>query len=485
MKNRRYIKTIFIGSALLFGIGSCTNLVEDITSDPDLLLSEDLDSKNILQGVLLNNQFFQTSSAVRMSTLWMNQATGEDRQYIAVDDWNNTTAGDFDNTWALGYNTLSGAKDLQAKADAEFNNKSKGVGQVMEAYVAGTLASLFGDIPYSEFDYTGKNSTPIFDSQQDVYAQVQTVLDDAIKNLSMSGSINASKDVVYSGNANQWIKAANALKARFYLHVKDYPNAKLFAAKGMASPSDDLMAKFGNNYGQSFNPWYSFMVYDRPGYMTANDTYGVDLLNPASAKYRGNSKTKENARFNYTYLNDTNIYLGNGWNLNYFSNGDGWGAAGKFGSDTDMPLVSYGEMLLIKAEADARISGVSAGINSYNKYRQLLTSGYGLSPDYASMAHVYSDYVAADFNNGGIENPDGKTPVDALLREILEERYVYFIGSFESFTDFRRTNNIAGIQLKNYAGSAQRFLYGQSEINTNPNAPSPIPGITEKTPLYK
>ena len=485
MNNRKYIKTIILSGALLIGLGGCTNLVEDITSDPDLLLSEDLDSKNILQGVLLNNQFFQTSSAVRMSTMWMNQTTGEDRQYIAVDDWNNTTAGDFDNTWALGYNTLSGAKDLQAKSDAEFNFQSKGVGQVMEAFVAGTLTSLFGDIPYSEFDYTGTNKTPVFDSQQDVYSKVQTVLDEAIMNLGKSGSIDQSKDIIYNGNASQWIKAANALKARFYLHVKDYPNAKRYARMGISAPSDDLMARFGDNYEQSFNPWYSFMVYDRPGYMSANNTYGVDILNPDSPSYRGNAKTQENARFNYTYLNDTNIYLRNGWNLNYFSKDDDWGAQGKFGSDTDMALVSYGEMLLIIAEADARISGVNAGVTSYNKYRQLLTSGYGLSTDYSSMPHVYSDYVAADFNNGGIENMDGKASVSALLREILEERYVYFIGNFESFTDFRRTNNIAEIKLKNYSGSPQRYLYGQSEINSNPNAPSPIPMITEKTPLYK
>ena len=138
-------------------------------------------------------------------------------------------------------------------------------------------------------------------------------------------------------------------------------------------------------------------------------------------------------------------------------------------------------MLFRSAEADARISGISAGVTSYNKYRQLLSTGYGLTSDYSGRALMYDDYTEADFNNGGLENTDGKTAVNALLREIYQERYVYFLGYFESFTDFGRTNNIAEIKLKSYNGTPQRFLYSQVEINANPNVPSPLPKVTDKT----
>jgi hypothetical protein len=42
-----------------------------------------------------------------------------------------------------------------------------------------------------------------------------------------------------------------------------------------------------------------------------------------------------------------------------------------------MPLVTYGEMLLIIAEADARTSFAS-GLTSYNAYRALLNTGYSI-----------------------------------------------------------------------------------------------------------
>lgn len=483
MKQFKYTLYSLLTFVLLSVGNSCTNLVDDVTSDPDNLLSADVDSKNLLQGALLDAQFFQTSSGVRTSTMWLNQATGSDRQYITVENWNNATTGDFDDTWRVGYIAFKSARDLQVKADKEFNFKHKAVGQIMEALAVGTLTSLFGDIPYSDFDINGKKLTPKFDKQADVYAKIQTVLDEAIVNLTKSGRFSADKDLFYSGSVAKWTRLAYSLKARYYLHVKNYALAKTNALNGINNPGGDLIANFGGVYGQSFNPWGSFLDYDRAGYMSAEDSHGVALLDPDSPKYRGNSKTDETARFSFNYFYD-DFYYGTGWSLNYFSLADGWGEEGKFGIDTDMPLVTYGEALLIIAEADARTQGVAAGVAAYNNYRQLLSTGYGLTSTYAALDHRYDNYTAADFNAGGIENPGTLTAVNALLREIYEERYVYFLGYYEAFTDFGRTNNIAGIPLKNYAGTPQRFLYSQVEINANPNVPQPLPKVTDKTPVH-
>jgi hypothetical protein len=79
------------------------------------------------------------------------------------------------------------------------------------------------------------------------------------------------------------------------------------------------------------------------------------------------------------------------------------------------------------------------------------------------------------------ENPTNKTPQEALLSEIYQERYIYLLGNYEAFTDFRRTSNIAGITLKPFAGTPQRLIYAQTEVNSNPNVPSPLPKATDKT----
>ena len=59
------------------------------------------------------------------------------------------------------------------------------------------------------------------------------------------------------------------------------------------------------------------------------------------------------------------------------------------------------------------------------------------------------------------------------------------MGNYESYNDFGRSNNLAGIQLKaGIPGTPQRFLYPQVEINANPNTPNPIPTIVTKTPVH-
>jgi hypothetical protein len=481
MKNI-FIK-IVIPCLLLATIYSCTNYVDDSNVDPDLLT--DSDAKNLFQGVLLADQFFQTSSNARSAMIWLNQANGENRQYTILNNWNNSVASEFDDNWNFAYvNCITQAKIAQAKADQEVNPNLKGAMQVIEAHCMGTVASLWGDAPYSELDISGNNLTPVYDSQASIYAQMQLLLDDAIVNLSSSvgSGIPVDKDLFYGGGSSSWIKLAYSLKARFYLHVKDYANAKLNAAQGIDNAGEDLKAQFGNSYLQSFNPFYSFLVYDRDDYMSG-DSYAARLLDPTASLYRGNAKTDEAARYAFTY----NTEYFDPYTLNIYGSDYG-GTNGKFGSDSPMPMVSYGEMLLIIAEVDAR-DNFSSGLASYNTYRALLNTGYSIGIDnagYDTETFSYSAYDSSDFAAGGMENATSSlTDQEALMREIFEERYIYLMGSFECFNDFGRSNNAAEIQLKSgNPGSPQRFLYPQVEINGNPNTPSPIPTIITKTPIH-
>lgn len=482
MKNI-FIKTISLGcvATLLFG---CTNYVSDSNVDPDLLI--DSDAKNLFQGVLLADQFFQTSSNVRDVMIWLNQANGENRQYVALNDWNLSTASSFDDSWNNAYvNCITNAKITSFKAEKELNPRLAGAAQVIEAHAMGTVTSLWGDAPYSELDIKGNNLTPKYDSQIAIYASLQNLLDKAILNLSTTTGkgIPADKDLYYAGDTSKWIKLAYSLKARYYLHTKDLPNAKANALLGMSDPSDDLIAKFGNSSEQNFNPYYDFLVYQRDDYMSG-DSYGARLLDPSEVLYRGNAKTDEAARFAFCY----NQEYFSPYSLNIYG-GDYGGTNGKFGSDSGLPMVTYGEMLLIIAEIDAQNS-FATGLNSYNTYRALLNTGYSIgisNSGYETETFMYAPYTAADFAAGGMENNSSTslTDANALIREILQERYIYLMGSYESFNDFGRTNNGAEIQLKaGKAGTPQRFLYPQVEVNANPNTPSPLPSIITKTPIH-
>jgi len=481
MKNL-LIKTFFL-SLVLFAFSGCTSMVEDENVDPDLLTN--VDSKNLFQGALLANQFFQNSSAVRDVMLWLNQANGENRQYVALNNWNNATASEFDDSWNNAYvNCITQAKLTQNKASIELNPNLQGAAQVIEAHCMGTVTSLWGDVPYSKLDVSGNNLTPTYDSQASIYASLQILLDDAITNLSstVGSGIPSDKDIYYGGDSDKWIKLAYSLKARFFLHVKNYSLAKTNAVLGIDNIDDDFKAIFGNASYQNFNPFYSFLVYDRDDYMSG-DSYAARLLDPSQALYRGNAKTDESARFMFNYLNNGEYF--DPYTLNIYGS-DYCCTNGKFGSDSPMPMVTYGEMLLIIAEVDAR-SSISEGITSYNNYRALLDIGYSIgitNSGYDTETFNYEPYIDADFNPGGMENSDNIAAIDALLREIYQERYIYFIGSYEAYTDFGRSNNKAEIQLKTgFSNTPQRLLYPQVEINSNPNTPKPIPSIYIKTPV--
>jgi hypothetical protein len=97
----------------------------------------------------------------------------------------------------------------------------------------------------------------------------------------------------------------------------------------------------------------------------SGDSYAAEILDPSTSKYRGNTKTNESARFAYTY--STEGYYLRLMNKLFF---DWEETDGKFGTETAIPLVTYGEMLII-TEVDARGS-VLTGTTSYNKYRALL-----------------------------------------------------------------------------------------------------------------
>ncbi|WP_051621333.1 SusD/RagB family nutrient-binding outer membrane lipoprotein [Leeuwenhoekiella sp. MAR_2009_132] len=481
MKNTFYIQLI----SLLAFVSSCTSYVDELNDDPNQ--PTDAGIANIIQGVQLSNQFWQAGESNRTAMLWINQGTGADRQYIALNDWNTAQSTIFDGIWNEAMvGTISQAQVLKTKATALGNTSTLGMAQVIEANAFGTLTSLFGDIPFSEVNKYEEFPNPKYEDQAAIYTQVQSLLDQAIDNLqTAAGSIE--NDLVYNGDTSKWIACAYTLKARYYLHVGNYPAALTAAQNGIMDAEGDYKAYFGTTYGADFNPFYSFLVYDRPGYLSAADAYAPKILDPSTTLYRGNSKTDESARFAFNYLNFEEIY-NSGYELNFFSVFD-WGAPdGKFGTESDMPLVTYGENLLIIAECRARES-FSAGLTAYNNYRALLDTGYSIGLDndgYADWGDPfnYDSYVAADFATGGLENTDGITPSNALLREILEERYIYFIGHFESFVDFNRTNNIAEITLKSgFNGNAERFVYPQVEVNGNSNIPMPLPGVLDPTPV--
>ena len=352
-----------------------------------------------------------------------------------------------------------------------------GVTQVIEANLMGTTTALWGDIPYSQAA-NDQISNPVFDSQASVYAALQTLLDSAVANLNSTAFVDFSaQDIHFAGNMTRWIQTANTLKARYFMHTRDYARALATAQNGINAQANNFMAPhFATNRG-AFNLYFQFLSLDRPNWIDATGMYGASLINPTATGYRGNAKTNERARWQNFYNSATN--------LNFTVNGF-------FGQNTFFPLASYAENLLILAEADTRVNGFTAGLARLNTYRAYMNTGAYINTTYLTAGNfLYTPYIAGDFSAGGIENSLLPTiPQDrALLREILEERYVTFIGQIEGYNDLRRTFKETDIRtplpLNFGAQYPQRFIYPQFEIDINTSIPNPLPTTFNPTPLNK
>jgi len=476
MKQFKYISILLL---LLIFTGSCKKFVEGYEDDPNAF--KETNDKQVMQGVLLQNQFFLRDDGLRLAMLWMNQATGSDRQFVAFNNWNSVGNNQFNNPWAEVYSVLSEAKVLEKECDKVGNIKLRGIAKLYRAWAGGEAASLWGDVPFSQAADKENYPNPAYDNRADVFAAVQILLDEAITDLGNAvGTIYSKKDLYFSGDESKWIKIANGLKARFYLHNKDYAHAKQYALLGPASTSDDLMGKF-NGYPDNSGTWHpEFSFYwNREDYMSAENAFARDLL--AS---RPNCNEAGRKLYNYipagwwTKRPDLNV-LPPIW-------AGGTGHHGKFAGDNK--LVSYGEMLLIQTEAEVRNNNVAAAIPVYNTYRALLETGYDDNNGNWG-AHSYPAYALADFQNGGIENADNKTEKQAFLRELFEERYIYFIGDYEAFIDHARVHGDPDVPsymtLKSgFSGEPLRFIYPQTEIDANSSISSTIPAVTDHLPGY-
>lgn len=456
---------------------ACDELVDDLNNDPNNPTSASY--QNILTGAEVGNIILQTGETARRAGIFSGYYTGIQRQHQGFNSYTLTTS-DFDALWDDGFvNTLRNARVAQQVASEEgIAGITAGITQVIQAMAFGTEASLFGDIPFDEAANI-EIENPEFESQIVVYDKIQALLDEAIINLqSGEGRPARGSDIYFDGDPEAWTEVAYTLKARFYLHVKDYANAASAASSGIQTPAHSLMALHGSAADNSNLSYQFFAIQVRGADLIVSD-FMTSLVapdpsvSPDYTNYRGNAKTNESGRYNFYFqINDV------GTQPNTI---DGLAA-----QEASAPIVTYQENLLILAEAEFRTSGFDTGLEKLNVFREFMATG-GYLTNATSSQIKYDPYVSEDFSPGGIENTDGIAREDALLREILEERYVTLFGQIEGFNDTRRTYGESVVRVpvmpNNGNELPQRFIYPQSEIDRNTNVPDPIPGLFDKTPI--
>ena len=466
MKNMFSI--IFIASMLM--LPSC-EIPTDLNDNPNEITLQDVDPNLFLNGAQLANIMVQNSHLNRISGMFSGQLVGYTSLYSNIYGYSLSTVESNDEWRGCYTGVLTNVRHIRNATDDKL---LVGMSKVVEAHAVGTLAILMGDVPYSEVG--GEIEDPKFDSQIVVLDAMTSLLDDAISDLGSASSRPESYDIYYDGDKDKWLAAAYTLKARYALIQKDYSSALTAANMGISSSAGDMNfiprgdAAVSEGDKNLFN---AILAGSRAGDLGNRDSYLLALLNDTlTTTYRGNAKTNETARHNYYKIDETS--------------GDGnLGVIERF---EPMPMVTYFENQLIMAEAAARTS-FEDGLGHLNDYRVWLASGGRLNDTFNDSASIlYEAYDAADFADGGMENLDGVADVDALLREIIEERYVSGFGTYMPFNDHRRlrgegkTNLIVPFPLNTTAASehVERIPYAQDELASNSTIDED-PGLYAKT----
>jgi hypothetical protein len=473
-----------------FWLASCESYVDKI-DEIDPTAPVDAPIPALLTATEVNYQGVMEGELARLAGMWSGYFTGSDRQYVALQNYN-TVSADFDGAWGNIYaGVIKNTRLLHQKGQAAGNRSVQGVAKIIEAHTIGMTAALWGDVPFSQASNLAQFPNPTYDSQTAVYAAAQTLLTEAIADLG-TGQGSLTGDYMFGGGRTFWISAANTLKAKFFLHQGQYQQAINFANNGIKNPGLNLFGYHDNEYQKTYNLYYSFLTYDRAGYMTAEGAYAVKLLDPGDRLTRNNTKTNEAARLNWYYQQGLNTFSVEPNVLSARETGFSWGVAsdgsedGFVAADAPFPLVTFEENQLILAESKARLGQTEAALADLNLLRSFYNTGGFIPEGWLAAGIRYAPYVLADFQSGGIENRAGlRSAEQALLLEILEERYITLYGQIEAFNDIRRTGNALRIPANVGSQIPRRFLYSQAEINANSSAPRPAPDLFAPTAIFR
>ncbi len=469
---KKYLYALIAG---LFLISSCQDILEDVNDNPNQITPEEIEARLFLTGALLANTSGQAGHLNRISGMYSGQLVGITSLYSNIYGYSLSTAESV-GTWSRFYiGVVPNLRFIRERLPDD--NLMQGITKVVEAHAIGTAASLFGDVPYSEI--AGDIEDPAFDGQVTVLNAMIALLDDAISDLSAAPNASISEDIYFGGDGAKWLAAANTLQARYYMLMKNYPAALQAAQNGIADasgnmqhiPRGDPSVASGDK-----NLFWEILAGARTGDIGTADSYMIQLLDNSTAVYRGNAKTDETARLGYYTIDET-------------SADNNLGIIEQFEPQN---LVTYQENKLTLAEATIRGGNFAGALQHLNEYRAWLNGGGGLNANFSGMTHQYDAYVAADFDNGGMENADGISASDALLREIIEERYISGFGTFMPYDDARRirvSDPSLGVPFPFNTNTAtqhpERMPYSDDELNTNSNAPAEDPGIFTKTEVNR
>ena len=372
-----------------------------------------------------------------------------------------TTAWDFFYS-RPGNESFHMIQDASGESDIYY----RGIGKLFEAWTFQVITDLWGPVPFTDaFDPTIRE--PKYDEQKAVYAGIETLLNEAVADLSSAtGRRPTNNDLLFNGDMTRWVKLAKFLQARMNLRLAYAPGEdktaranKVIAALAGAlqSNSDDVDFTYPGG-ANARNPLYTFQElqsqlvaaeYLVEALKSRNDPRLPIMFTPivydsirGTTRYPSRTPTWVGHRNGSGTLSDSTV----SWIGNYFSN-----------ENATLNVVSYADQKFTEAEARLIASGAAAADAPYRAGITANMQKWGVN------ASAITAYVNARPALNTLANP---------LEEIIREKYVANFLKVEPWNDWRRTGYPkvpTPVERAMLPGIPQRIRTPGSELSNNIN----------------
>jgi Starch-binding associating with outer membrane len=499
-----------VGSVLiaLFTISSCDSFIDD-NIDPNLTKVNP--PQVILPSIEAQLGFTMGSDLLRYSAIWSQQIAAQNGRQTENYDKYVLSSTEVNAVWRFNLygGILADVEEILKKPVTEVHPHYFGIAKTIKAFTYSILVDFWGDIPFSEAMQGQANLQPAIDDDATIYPKLITLLDEAIVNLNTTSATLTTvgtDDYFYggSGNISRWIKFANTLKLRLYLHMANVPGFDTGVittfinntpvTQFMESINDDFQLRFETTSGRQ-NPFHQFILTRTDDICTSSTI--INLMNSKADPRRSRYFTP--APFSQSLYatppTGTTGYIG-------LQNGFGAGSVNNTlsrvhtfvrGAVTSTTIPA-GPTLPVSSTTGLAYNG-SAPQNmltfaEYNFIRAELALRYGAP---GSAEAFYQAGITASMLDAGLtavqataylgSDVDGDlatvgtlsgTP-EQQLQKLIEEKYVAnFAVAGESWSDWRRTGYpilqlLPGTLNPGNNGKVPRvLLYPQQEVDANP-----------------
>jgi len=508
--------------ALIISLNACSEFL-NINDDPIAVNESQLEL--LLPGIQASTALSANDEMSRHASIFVQQiySLGVSRYSIM--------AASFDKPWREMYaGGLQDLEDFITTAEIDSLPVYAGIGKVMKAYNYSMMVDLWNDIPYDNALQGIDNLNPEPTSGSDIYNSLQSLLDEAIEDLSTTNTTAPASDLIYDGNADQWIAAANTLKLKLYLQIRliDESAARdgISALLNEDAPliidyEDDYQFTYGTNqepenrhflyvsdYNNSKINYMSNYFMDLLLYEPGNENT-IDIVDPRLRYYvyRQTLDDPEGNDVPCANVNDCPIgYVGDGYIGRDHGDPSGLPAddairsvfglypvGGQFddgrgetisvsdgsGGDGIMPYLTSSMTYFLLAEAALELGTAGEVDSLFEKGMEQSFAkirNFGLDRQ-GNVIEAWESEAEYDYSEAEEEYIEEKLTQFSLgndtdkLRLIMEQAYIaYFGNGIEAYNNYRRTGfPVLPASIAPLGPFPLRYPYPPFEINSNAN----------------